>query len=185
MRRDSCSLFRHASRVSWMHTNTCRRCHKHTFRFRDVHSYISINTVASHSPCAELLIALLILICWIPSGPYHWRVSLRVKNTMLSSLVPSLAFPTPWFKNSSGFTRTLCLGKDSATLTRSQSENTLSQQAVVHRPKCVRLSLITVSESGPYSKAQKRRRTMHINILVSVVGCEQSRLKPDGRGDSL
>lgn len=104
------------------HTNTCGHCHKHTVRFRDTHSYISITTVPSRSPCAELLIASLTLICWILLGSYHWRVSLRVKNTMLSSLVPSLAFPTPWFKNNSVSNRPPCLGKDSAMLTRSQSE---------------------------------------------------------------
>lgn len=163
-----------------MHTNTCRHCHKHTH----THSYISINTVPSRSPCAELLIASLILICQIPLGSYHWRVSLRVKNTMLSSLVPSLAFPTPWFKNSSGLNRPPCVGKDSATLSLSV-RNALSQRAVVHRPKCVCLSLITVSEAGPYSKAGKHRRMVHINILVSVVGCEQWRSKPDVRRDSI
>lgn len=182
MHRDRLVLFTDACRV-WSHTNTCRHCHKHTLEFRDAHSYISINTVPSRSPCAELLIASLILICQIPLGLYHWRVSLRVKNTMLSSLVPSLAFPTPWFKNSSGLNRPLCLGKDSAMLSLSVW-NALSQRAVVHRPKCVCLSFITVSEAArPYSKAQKPRRVVHINNLVSGVGCEQRRLKPDGKGD--
>lgn len=118
MHRDSGVVNRHACRV-WMHTNTCSHCHKHTLRFRDTRSYISINTVPSRSPCAELLIASLILICQIPLGSYHWRVSLRVKNTVLSSLVPSLAFPTPSFKNSPGLNRLLCFGKDSAMLTLS------------------------------------------------------------------
>lgn len=68
------------------------------------------------------MIASLTIICRIPLSSYHWRVSLRVKNTMLSSLVPSLASPTPWFKNNSGSHRPLCLGKYSAMLTRSLSE---------------------------------------------------------------
>lgn len=125
---------RHAC-IVWIQTQlTHAGTVKNTLRFTDTHSYISISTVPSRSPCAELLIASLILICQIPLGSYHWRVSLRVKNTMLSSLVPSLAFPTPWFKNSSGFSRPLCFGKESAMLSLSV-ENALSQWAVVHRPK--------------------------------------------------
>lgn len=90
------SFYGHACRVCWMHTNTCSHCHKHTFR--DTQSYISFNTVQSCSPCAGRLIGSLILICQIPSSSYHWRFSPRVRNRMLSSLVPSLAFPTPSLK---------------------------------------------------------------------------------------
>lgn len=46
-------------------------------------------------------------------------------------------------------------------------------------------SVIAVSQAGPYSKAQNHRRVVHINILVSVTGCERWRSKPDGRRDSL
>lgn len=70
--------------------------------------------MSSYSPCVVLLIATFSLFCRIPLGLYHWRIPLRVKNTMLSSLVPSLAFPIPWFKNSSGLNIPLCLGKNSA-----------------------------------------------------------------------
>lgn len=143
-----CVVYRHACTVSWMHANTCRHCHKHTVRFRDTHSYISINTVPSRYPCVELLIAQLSLICQIPLGSYHWRISLRVKTTVLSSLVPSLAFSTPWSKNSSGLNRPLCLGKHSAMLSLSSkhpvtaSTGPQTQMCLSLSHQCQRLGLI-------------------------------------------
>lgn len=89
MCRGSCSENRHTCALLNAHQH--KHCH-------ETQSYISINTPPSCSPSAVPMIGSLILICRIPSGSHHWRVSLRVKNTMLSCLVPSLAFPTPRLK---------------------------------------------------------------------------------------
>jgi len=120
--------------MPWKHTNTWIHC-LHTHSDSDAHCYISINTVSSHSPCDMLRIASFSLFCWIPLVSYHWRIPLEVKNTVLSCLVPFLAFPIPWFKNSSGLNIPLCLGKDSADTV--SVPHTLSQQVVVHRLKCI------------------------------------------------
>lgn len=153
--------------------------HKHS----DAHGYISINTVPSCSPCAKLLIAWLVLICQIPSALYYWRVSLRVKNTVLSSPVPSLAFPTPHSGLKIAPAPTDCCALAKAK--KKKKNQPLSQRPVIYRPKCIRLPPIKVSQAETHNRAQEHGGMVHINVVVSGAGHDQLRSEPDGRGDLL
>lgn len=102
--------------------------------------YISMNTVAD-----------------FPLGSSHWKIHFREKNTLLSSL----AFPFLWFKNNPCLSRSLCLGKDLADTI--SVPNGLSQQALLHRPKCVHLPLISVRIKALQRKA----------FCTSACGCER------------
>lgn len=127
---------------------------------RSTHSYISVNTVPFYSPCAVLLIATLILICQIPLGTYHWKFTSGWRIQCCHLKCYPWPSPPPKLKIAS------CSGNNSASLSPSVWK-ALSQWAVVHRPKCVRLPSIKVSGEQAYAW-ETENNSAHPNSGVTV-----------------
>lgn len=126
-----------------LHTAMLRRSDC-TVTLKCTHSYISVNTVPFYSPCALLPIASLILICQIPLGTYHWNFTSgwRIQCCHLKCY--------PWPSPPPSLKIAACFGNNSASLSPSV-RTSLSQWAVVHRPKCVFLPSIRVSGEQAYN----------------------------------
>lgn len=155
----------HAQRV-WVHSNT-KPTQLHT---------VSVNTVPFYSPRAVLLIATLIVICHIPLGIYHWKFTSGWRMQCCHLECYPWPSPPPRLKIAAR------AGNNSASLSPSVWK-ALSQWAVVHRPKCV--CLLSIKSQGCKLIPEKLRIMVHIQIVVSQLGCEHQQWNPDGRCDLM